>query len=160
MPTLKKAKMSVENKSWQINKVFWLHKTLVVIAVQLWFFWRVILFIQKLLYFDRIYGSKHKEVFSIILQKVSVVRVTLVHIFPYSDQNNSETGHFSRTGVHRKKAKHLSNAMFNSSNELRNLNLPFFKRRPKEQSMSVNAYSTLSISFTFVRASCITSCLP
>ena len=43
--------------------------------------------------------------------------------------------------------------MFNSSDELKNLNLPFFKRRPREQFMSANAYSTLSTSFILVRAS-------
>ena len=45
-----------------------------------------------------------------------------------------------------------ASAMSNSSEELKNLNLPFFKRRPKEQFMSTNAYSTLSAFFILVRA--------
>ena len=45
--------------------------------------------------------------------------------------------------------------MFNSSDELRNLNLPFFKWRSWEQFMSTNAYSTLSNYFILVRASFI-----
>ena len=43
--------------------------------------------------------------------------------------------------------------MFNSSDELKNLNLPVFKRRPREQFMSANAYSTLLTPFILVRAS-------
>ena len=42
---------------------------------------------------------------------------------------------------------------FDSSDELKNLNLPFFKRRPREQFMSANAYSTLSTSFILAQAS-------
>ena len=45
--------------------------------------------------------------------------------------------------------------MFNStsSDKLKNLNLPFFKRRPREQFMSANAYSIPSASFILARAS-------
>ena len=50
--------------------------------------------------------------------------------------------------------------MFNSSDELKNLNLPFFKRRPREQFMSANAYSTVLTSFILVWASFSRSYLP
>ena len=46
-----------------------------------------------------------------------------------------------------------ASVMSNSSEELKNLNLPFFKRRPREQFISANAYSTLSAPFILVRAS-------
>ena len=46
-----------------------------------------------------------------------------------------------------------ASAMSNSSEELKILNLPFLKRKPREQFMSANAYSTLSAPFILVRAS-------
>ena len=56
----------------------------------------------------------------------------------------------------KQKLKHnqtSASAMSNTSEELKNLNLPFFKRRPKEQFTSANAYSTLSAPFILVQAS-------
>ena len=44
-------------------------------------------------------------------------------------------------------------AMSNTFEELKNLNLPFFKRRPRERFMSTNAYSTLSAPFILVQPS-------
>ena len=44
----------------------------------------------------------------------------------------------------------FASAMSNYFEELKNLTLPFFKRRPREQFMSANGYSTLS---SLVRAS-------
>ena len=53
-----------------------------------------------------------------------------------------------------------ASVMSNSSEELKNLNLPFFKRRPREQFMSANPYSTLSALLILVRASFSRSYLP
>ena len=50
--------------------------------------------------------------------------------------------------------------MFNSSDELKNLNLPFFKQRAREKCLSANGDFTLSTSFILVRASISRSYLP